>query len=88
MPTAVNRRCTRLRSRRIGAWHCRLGRFDGGRERFRRSIERLRTAEHEALIVALLGLARCSFDELAGEGVATSPDSLDSYRGPVLRRIA
>lgn len=70
----------------IAAWHCRLGRFDSGRERFRRSIERLRTADHEALIVALLGLARCSFDELAAEGVATSPDSLDTYRGPVLRK--
>lgn len=73
----------------IAAWHCRhcrLGRFDSGRERFRRSIERLRTADQEALIVALLGLARCSFDELAAEGVATSPDSLDAYRGPVLRR--
>ena len=69
----------------IGTWHCRLGRFDRGRERLRRSIERLRSAEQEALIVALLGLARCSFDELAGEGVATSPTSLDHYRGPVLR---
>ena len=26
----------------IAAWHCRLGRFDSGRQRFRRSIERLR----------------------------------------------
>lgn len=69
----------------IAAWHCRLGRFDSGRERFRRSIERLRTkGEDEQLIDALLGLARCSFDELAGEGVATSPDSLEFYRGPVL----
>ena len=68
----------------IAAWYCRLGRFDGGRERFRRSIERLRTADDEQLIDALLGLTRCSFDELAAEGVATSPDSLESYRGPVL----
>jgi tetratricopeptide (TPR) repeat protein len=70
----------------IGTWQCRLGRFDSGRERFRRSIERLRSADDEHLIDALLGLARCSFDELAAEGVATSPDSLDSYRGPVLRK--
>jgi hypothetical protein len=68
----------------IAAWHCRLGRFDSGRERFRRSIERLRTGDDEQLIDALLGLARCSFDELAAEGVATSPDSLEFYRGPVL----
>lgn len=37
------------------------------------------------MIDALLGLARCSFDELAAEGIATSPGSLDEYRGPVLR---
>jgi hypothetical protein len=68
----------------IAAWQCRLGRFDSGRERFHRSIERLRSGHDERLIDALLGLARCSFDELAAEGVATSPDSLDAYRGPVL----
>jgi tetratricopeptide (TPR) repeat protein len=67
----------------IAAWHCRLGRFDSGRERFRRSIERLRAGDDERLIDALLGLVRCSLDELAAEGVATSPDSLESYRGPV-----
>jgi len=69
----------------IGAWQCRLGRFDSGRERFRRSIERLRAADDQQLIDALLGLARCSFDELAAEGIATSADSLASYRGPVQR---
>lgn len=69
----------------VGAWHCRLGRFDTGRERLRRSIERLRAADHEPLIGALLGLARCSFDELAAEGIATSHDSLDYYRGPAQR---
>ena len=69
----------------IGAWHCRLGRFDTGRERLRRSIERLHTEGDEQLIDALLGLARCSLDELAAEGVATSPGSLDAYRGPMLR---
>jgi tetratricopeptide (TPR) repeat protein len=68
----------------IAAWYCRLGRFDSGRERFRRSIERLRSGDDEQLIDALLGLTRCSFDELAAEGVATSPESLESYRGPVL----
>jgi tetratricopeptide (TPR) repeat protein len=68
----------------IAAWYCRLGRFDSGRERFRRSVERLRSGADEQLIDALLGLTRCSFDELAAEGVATSPDSLESYRGPVL----
>lgn len=68
----------------IGAWHCRVGRFESGRERFHRSIERLRAGEAEQLIDALLGLTRCSFDELAAEGVATSPDSLESYRGPVV----
>jgi tetratricopeptide (TPR) repeat protein len=70
----------------IAAWQCRLGRFDSGRERFRRSIERLHApAEGEHLIDALLGMARCSFDELAAEGIATSPASLEGYRGPVLR---
>lgn len=67
----------------IAAWQCRLGRFDSGRARFHRSIERLRASDDEQLIDALLGLARCSLDELAGEGVATSADSLESYRGPV-----
>jgi len=33
----------------IAAWHCRLGRFDSGRERFRRSIERLRTGADEQI---------------------------------------
>ena len=71
---------------RIAAWQCRLGRFDSGRERFRRSIERLHApAEAEYLIDALLGLAGCSFDELAAEGIATSPASLENYRGPFLR---
>ena len=70
----------------IGGWYCRLGDFESGRQRFRRSIVRLRDDDDEALIGALLGLARCSFHELAAEGIATSPESLDSYRGPVLRR--
>jgi hypothetical protein len=70
----------------IAGWQCRLGEFESGRQRFRRSIERLREEHDEVLIGALLGLARCSFDELAAEGIATSPQSLDSYRGPVLRR--
>ncbi len=70
---------------RIAAWHCRLGRFDSGRQRFRRSIERLHSAAEEQLVDALLGLAHCSYDELAAEGIATSPESLDSYRGPMLR---
>lgn len=70
----------------IAAWRCRLGRFDSGREGYRRSIERLRApADEERLIDALLGVARCSFDELAAQGIATSPGSLDDYRGPVLR---
>ena len=69
----------------IADWHCRLGRFDSGRQRFRRSIERLRHAGGDQLIGALLGLARCSFAELAAEGVVTSAVSLDYYRGPVLR---
>ena len=70
----------------LADWHCRLGEFESGRRRFRRSIERLRNEDDEHLIGALLGLARCSFDELAGEGIATSLQSLDPYRGPVLRR--
>jgi tetratricopeptide (TPR) repeat protein len=69
----------------VAGWHCRLGRFESGRQRFRRSIERLRHAGSEQLIGALLGLARCSFAELASEGVVTSAVSLDYYRGPVLR---
>jgi tetratricopeptide (TPR) repeat protein len=70
----------------IGAWQCRLGRFDSGRERFRRSIERLHApADDEHLIDALLGLAGCSFNELAAEGVATAVGSLEAYRGPVAR---
>lgn len=32
----------------------------------------------------MLGLARCSFDELAAQGVATSTGSLEDYRGPLL----
>jgi tetratricopeptide (TPR) repeat protein len=70
----------------IADWHCRLGEFESGRQRFRRSIERLRNRDDEALIGALLGLVRSCFHELAAEGIATSPESLDSYRGPVLRR--
>ena len=70
----------------IAGWQCRLGRFDSGRARFRRSIERLDApAEADHLIDSLLGLAHCSFDELAAEGIATSPASLASYRGPLLR---
>jgi tetratricopeptide (TPR) repeat protein len=63
----------------IAAWQCRLGKFDSGRERFRRSIERLRApADAESLIDTLLGLARCSLDELAAAGiVARSARSLD-----------
>ena len=45
----------------IAGWHCRLGEFESGRQRFRRSIERLRNEHDEVLIGALLGLARCSF---------------------------
>lgn len=70
----------------IAGWHCRLGEFESGRQRFRRSIERLRNGHDEVLIGALLGIARCSLHELAAEGIATSPELLDSYRGPVLRR--
>ena len=66
--------------------HCSLGEFESGRQRFRRSIERLRNEDDKYLIGALVGLARCSFHELAAEGVATTPESLDAYRGPVLRR--
>lgn len=74
---------------RIAAWQCRLGRFDSGRERFRRSIARLRSpADEDQLIDALLGLARCSFDELAAEGIATSAGSLETYRGPVTNRMS
>ena len=43
------------------------------------------TSTTRCLIDALLGLARCSFHELAAEGIATAPEPLDSYRGPVLR---
>lgn len=70
----------------IAAWQCRLGKFDSGRQRFRRSIEQLSApADEERLIEALLGLARCSLDELAAAGIETAPGSLDEYRGPVLR---
>jgi hypothetical protein len=69
----------------IAGWHCRLGEFEGGRQRFRRSIERLRYEHDRTLIGALLGLARCSYHELAAEGVATSLAPAESYRGPVLR---
>jgi hypothetical protein len=71
---------------RIAGWHCRLGEFESGRQRFRRSIERLGDAHAEILTGALLGLARCSFHELAAEGVSTSLAPSESYRGPVLRR--
>jgi tetratricopeptide (TPR) repeat protein len=70
----------------IAAWQCRLGRFDSGRERYRRSIERLHSpADEQHLIDSLLGLARCSFDELAAEGIATSPHSFEAYRGTLQR---
>jgi tetratricopeptide (TPR) repeat protein len=70
----------------VAAWHCRLGRFDSGRERYRRSIRRLEShSDAELLIAPLLGLARCSLEELAAEGIATSSDSIERYRGPVLR---
>jgi tetratricopeptide (TPR) repeat protein len=39
----------------IAGWHCRLGEFEGGRQRFRRSIERLRNEHDEVLLGALLG---------------------------------
>jgi hypothetical protein len=70
----------------IADWYCRLGEFESGRQRFRRSIERLRNEHDEALIGALLGLARCSLHELAAEGVATSVESFASYRGRMLRK--
>jgi hypothetical protein len=41
----------------IGEWYCRLGRFDNGRERLRRSVELLRAVENATLINALLGVA-------------------------------
>jgi tetratricopeptide (TPR) repeat protein len=70
----------------IAAWHCRLGRFDSGRERYRRSIQRLQgLADADALIEALLGFAGCCLDELAAEGIATAPQSLQNYRGPIVR---
>ena len=49
------------------------------------SIERLGSRARRVLIDALLGLARCCLDELSAEGIETTPESPDRYRGPVAR---
>lgn len=70
----------------IADWQCRIGRFDEARRNYRQSISVLDVRGGEAgRIDALLGLARCCLQELSGEGIATTPQEFNRYRGPVLR---
>lgn len=70
----------------IAQWQCRIGKFAAARDNYRDSIEKLDSRAHaEPLVDALLGYARCSLEELSVEGVATAPESLDRYRGPLAR---
>jgi tetratricopeptide (TPR) repeat protein len=72
----------------VAGWQCRIGLFMRSRQTYRESIEAL---EHhgatEPLVAALRGLARCCVQELSSAGVTTSDDSLDSYRGPIVRSL-
>jgi tetratricopeptide (TPR) repeat protein len=71
---------------RIADWQCRIGEFDAARRSYRRSIELLdRHAHGDALVDALLGLARCCLEPLSAEGIETTRGSLERYRGPVAR---
>jgi hypothetical protein len=68
----------------VADWHCRIGEFTRARRLYRESIGLLDgLIDRPALIDALSALARCYTQELLREGIATSPDSLDAYRGPI-----
>jgi tetratricopeptide (TPR) repeat protein len=70
----------------IGDWQCRIGQFTSGRASSRRAVEVLEAhGNGPELIEALLGLAQCSLQQFSAEGIATTPDSLDRYRGPISR---
>jgi tetratricopeptide (TPR) repeat protein len=63
---------------------CRIGEFARARRLYRNGIDLFDALnDQSALIDALASLARCCTRELMAEGVATSPDSLDEYRGPI-----
>ena len=68
----------------VADWHCRIGEFTRARRLYRESIELLDgLIDRPALIDALSALARCCTQELLRDGISTSPDSLDAYRGPI-----
>ena len=70
----------------IADWECRIGRFEEARRQYRQIIAVLeRQAPDRDLIDALLGLGRCCLDELSAEGIETTAESPDRYRGPVAR---
>jgi tetratricopeptide (TPR) repeat protein len=70
----------------VAHWQCRIGQFMQGRETFRRSVTLLEAnAAKDPLVESLRRFAQCCLQELAGVGVATSSDSLDFYRGPIVR---
>lgn len=70
----------------IASWQCRIGQFMQARETYRGSIRILEQQNAtEPLIEALRGFASCCLQELAAAGIATSPESLDAYRGPIVR---
>ena len=71
------------RHRRLGVSH---RRFEEARRQYRQIIAVLeRQAPDRDLIDALLGLGRCCLDELSAEGIETTAESPDRYRGPVAR---
>lgn len=70
----------------VAHWQCRIGQFVQSRASYRQSIEVFeRQRATGALVASLRGFANCCLQELAGEGVVTGTDSLDSYRGPIVR---
>jgi tetratricopeptide (TPR) repeat protein len=70
----------------IGDWQCRIGQFTAGRASCRQAVKVLEAhGNGPELIEALLGLAQCSLQQFSAEGIATTPDSLERYRGPIAR---
>lgn len=70
----------------VAHWQCRIGQFMQARETFRHSIALLEAKSAQApLVESLRRFAQCCLQELAGVGVATGSDSLDFYRGPIVR---
>ena len=70
----------------VGQWQCRIGQFAESRAAYRQSIEVFERRDATvALVGSLRGFANCCLQELAAEGVVTSADSFDSYRGPIVR---